>query len=74
MSGKVYQRELSDAFAAYLASCRELDDPATVCRESTRDHFDHASTEHPLPLRLGGEPGLAHRRGCRGMMQYQVQP
>ncbi len=46
---KQYQEQLLDAFAGYLALCRELKDPAAAFAESTRDHFGHALPYHPLP-------------------------
>lgn len=46
---KNFQEALLDAFAAYLARCRELNDPAAAFAESTRDHFGYALPYHPLP-------------------------
>lgn len=46
---KNYQTQLLDDFAAYLARCRELSDPAAAFAESTRAHFGYALPYHPLP-------------------------
>ncbi|QXP85818.1 DEAD/DEAH box helicase [Methylococcus sp. Mc7] len=46
---KQYQEALLDAFAAYLARCRELKDPGLAFAESTQAHFGHALPYHPLP-------------------------
>jgi type III restriction enzyme len=46
---KTYQAQLLADFAAFLASCRELKDPAAAFAESTHAHFGHALPYHPLP-------------------------
>lgn len=46
---KHFQEALLDAFATYLARCRELNDPAVAFAESTRDHFGFSLPYHPLP-------------------------
>ncbi|HMM44538.1 MAG TPA: DEAD/DEAH box helicase family protein [Candidatus Macondimonas sp.] len=46
---KNYQAQLLDGFAAYLARCRELKDPAAAFAESTRAYFGYALPYHPLP-------------------------
>lgn len=46
---KNYQAQLLDDFAAYLARCRELKDPAAAFAESTLAHFGYALPYHPLP-------------------------
>lgn len=46
---KNYQEALLDAFAGFLARCRELKDPAAAFAESTLAHFGHALPYHPLP-------------------------
>ncbi|MFQ3583148.1 MAG: DEAD/DEAH box helicase family protein [Chloracidobacterium sp.] len=46
---KNFQRDLLDAFAAYLERCRELRNPVAAFAESTCAHFGHALPYHPLP-------------------------
>lgn len=46
---KEYQTRLLEAFATYLASTRELKDPAAAFAESTRAGFGAALPYHPLP-------------------------
>lgn len=46
---KIYQEQLLDDFAAFLARTRELKNPAQAFAESTLAHFGHALHYHPLP-------------------------
>src|SRR5690554_1170570 len=47
---KTYQENLLEAFANYLARCRELKDPATAFSESTKQTaLGLAQPYHPLP-------------------------
>lgn len=49
MGLKDYQRDLLDAYEAWLSRTRELGDPATAFAESTLEGFGHALPYHPLP-------------------------
>ena len=46
---KTYQAQLLDDFAAFLARCRELKDPAAAFAESMHAQFGYALPYHPLP-------------------------
>lgn len=50
---KDYQKNLLDAYSAFLSRTRELGDPAAAYRESTRQAFGHELIYRPLSERDG---------------------